>query len=87
LPLWLVGGFIWLLSGGGFSAGAVTIEAVVLWGYLLWKRWLACCYFEIPGWYAFTFPLGSLLFTAMMLASTFNVLSGRGVSWKGRKYR
>jgi len=87
LPVWLVGGLVWLAVGGGSAAMVVTIEAGVLWGYLLWKRLQACRYFSIPGWYAFTFPLGAFIFTAMMLASAFNVISGRGVSWKGRRYR
>jgi chlorobactene glucosyltransferase len=86
LPFWLVGGSIWFLSWGGANAVVVAVEASVLWGYLLFKRWLACRDFEISGWYAFTFPLGALMFTLMMIASTFNVLSGRGVSWKGRRY-
>jgi len=87
LPLWLVGGIIWLVTGGGMIAIFVSTEAVVLWGYLLWKRLIACRYFGIPGGYALTFPLGALIFTLMMVTSTYNVLSGRGVSWKGRRYR
>ena len=86
LPLWLVGGLAWLASGGGATAIIVAGEAGLLWGYLLWKRLLACRYFDIPGWYAFTFPLGAFIFTLMMLASAFNVISGRGVIWKGRHY-
>jgi chlorobactene glucosyltransferase len=87
LPLWLVGGLAWLATRGGLLAAIVVGEALVLWGYLIWKRYQACSYFNIPGWYAFTFPLGALLFTLMMIASTFNVITGRGVSWKGRRYR
>ncbi len=86
LPLWLLGGLFWLASGAGMSAGVVAMEAVILWGYLLCKRWEACRAFGIPGGYAFTFPLGALIFTAMMAASAFNVISGRGVIWKGRRY-
>lgn len=87
LPLWLVGGLVWLASGGGLIAVVLAGDALVLWGYLVWKRRLACRYFSISGWYAFTFPLGAFIFTLMMLASAFNVISGRGVSWKGRRYR
>jgi chlorobactene glucosyltransferase len=86
LPFWLVGGVVWLAAGGGGAALVVAGEAAVLWGYLLWERLKATRYFKISGWYAFTFPLGALIFTLMMLASAFNVLSGRGVSWKGRIY-
>ncbi|MFZ0531762.1 MAG: glycosyltransferase family 2 protein [Anaerolineales bacterium] len=86
LPFWLLGGLVWLSTGGGGAAAVVAAEAIVLWGYLLWKRLQACRVFGIPGGYAFTFPLGALIFTAMMFASAFNVISGRGVLWKGRRY-
>lgn len=86
LPIWLFGGLFWLSFGGGLAATIVAGEASVLWGYLLLKRLQACRSFGIPGGYAFTFPLGALIFTAMMLASAFNVISGRGVIWKGRRY-
>jgi chlorobactene glucosyltransferase len=86
LPFWLLGGLFWFTSGGGLIAAVVAGEAFVLWSYLLWKRLQACRAFGIPGGYAFTFPIGALIFTAMMLASAFNVLSGRGVIWKGRRY-
>ncbi len=87
LPLWLVGGLIWLAAGGGMVASVVVIEALILWGFLLEKRLHACQEFGIHSGYAFTFPLGALIFTAMMVASVYKVVSGRGVSWKGRHYR
>ncbi len=87
LPLWLLGGFAWLAYGGGLLAAIVTLEAVILWGYLIIKRVQACRAFNIPGGYALTFPVGALIFTAMMTASAYNVISGRGVLWKGRRYR
>jgi chlorobactene glucosyltransferase len=86
LPIWLIGGLAWFSSGGGTEAAIVAGEAGLLWGYLLWKRIQACRAFRIQSLYAFTFPLGALIFTAMMFASAFNVISGRGVSWKGRQY-
>jgi chlorobactene glucosyltransferase len=87
LPVWLVGGIIWLASRTTLAAITVVLEALILWGYLLFKRLQASQAFGIPDWYALTFPLGALLFTAMMLASAYNVISGRGVNWKGRRYR
>jgi chlorobactene glucosyltransferase len=86
LPSWLLGGLVWLVSGGGITAAIIAVEAAVLWGYLLWKRLDACRSFGISSGYAFTFPLGALIFTAMMVASAYNVISGRGVIWKGRRY-
>jgi chlorobactene glucosyltransferase len=87
LPVWLFGSLAWLAINGGQAAALVTLEAVIMWGYLLTKRWQACLAFSIPGGYAVTFPVGALMFTAMMFTSAFKVLSGRGVSWKGRLYR
>jgi len=87
LPLWLFGGLVWLAIGGGLTAALVTLEAAVLWAFLLWERLRVSKNFGIPPGYAFTFPLGALIFTLMMLASAFKVISGRGVSWKGRRYR
>jgi chlorobactene glucosyltransferase len=87
LPFWLLGGLAWLTAGGGVAAVVITGEASVLWVYLVFKRFQACRAFSISGGYAFTFPLGALIFTAMMVASAFNVISGRGVTWKGRRYR
>lgn len=86
LPVWLIGGLSWLISGAGSAALIVAGEAVVMWAFLLVKRLQACRGFGIPDGYAFTFPLGAFIFTAMMLASAVNVISGRGVTWKGRRY-
>lgn len=87
LPVWLVGSLLWLSISCEWSAWVVAAEAIGLWAYLLWKRVQACTAFGIAGGYAFTFPLGALVFTGMMIASAYDVLSGRGVVWKGRRYR
>ena len=86
LPLWLLVGLLWMHIGGGTPAAIVTIEAIIVWGYLLFQRARASQYFEISPWYALTLPLGAAIFAGMMFASAFNVITGRGVSWKGRVY-
>jgi hypothetical protein len=86
LPFWLVGSLLWLVGGGETTALLVAGQAVFLWIFLLYFRYLAARAFNISGLYALTLPLGALVFTGMMLASTFNVLSNRGVTWKGRTY-
>lgn len=86
LPLWTIAGFAWLLSGGGWIAGVITVESLALWTYLLYHRYQVNQAMEIPSWYALTLPLGGLIFTAMMVTSVYNVYSGRGVVWKGRTY-
>ncbi|HVG37935.1 MAG TPA: glycosyltransferase family 2 protein [Pyrinomonadaceae bacterium] len=39
----------------------------------------------VPVIYALAVPLGHALFTAILLNSTFLIVTGRGVTWKGRK--
>ena len=86
LPLWFLGGLLWGSAGGGTLAFVVAIEAAILWGYLIFWRILACSKMEISAWYALATPLGAGVFAAMMIASAWKVLSGRGVTWKGRRY-
>jgi chlorobactene glucosyltransferase len=86
LPLWLIGGILWAASGGGIGAIALVFEAVLVWGYLIYWRVRAARSFAISPWYAITLPLGAAIFAAMMFASAYKVLSGRGVTWKGRRY-
>jgi chlorobactene glucosyltransferase len=87
LPLWLIGGLGWFSAAGDLASASVALEAAVVWGYLLYQRLRACRAFGISPGYAFTLPLGALMFTALLLASTYKVLSGRGVTWKGRQYQ
>jgi chlorobactene glucosyltransferase len=86
LPLWLLGGLYWFLSAGTAGAALVAFQALALWAYLIYWRVRASLAFHISPLYAFTLPLGALLFTAMMFTSAFRVLSGQGVTWKGRTY-
>ena len=86
LPLWLLAGLVWWGRVPGSEAWLMTAEAALLWGYLVFWRVRVLRDMEIPGWYALTIPLGAGIFAAMLFASTWKVLSGRGVTWKGRRY-
>lgn len=86
LPGWLMAGWGWWLFGGGWPALMTIAEATLVWGGLLYSRIVVAREFEISRWYALTLPLGALVFGAMMWASTIKVLSGKGVTWKGRTY-
>lgn len=86
LPLWLVGGVALTVAGSGQEGSVVLVEAILLWGYLIFWRVLASRGMGIPAWYALTISLGAGIFAAMMLTSAWNVLSGVGVTWKGRTY-
>ncbi|GAB4505716.1 MAG: glycosyltransferase family 2 protein [Anaerolineales bacterium] len=86
LPLWAAAGVVLTVAGSGWEGGAVLLEALGVWGVLLYYRVQAARDMGIPVWYAFTTPLGAGVFAAMMLASAWKVLSGRGVTWRGRRY-
>jgi cellulose synthase/poly-beta-1,6-N-acetylglucosamine synthase-like glycosyltransferase len=86
MPLWPLLGLVWYLQGGGLQAGVLLLEALLVWGVLLYARARVARAMHISGWYALTTPLGAGVFAAMMFASAWKVLSGRGVTWKGRKY-
>jgi chlorobactene glucosyltransferase len=86
LPIWPFLGIRWFLNGGGWKAFAVIAESLLLWTYLIYVRAEVSHKMKIARWYAFTTPLGSAVFAAMMLTSAFRVLTGKGVSWKGRLY-
>lgn len=86
LPIWPLAGTLWYLQDGSWMAGWVIIQSMLLWVLLIHERAKVARKLEISPWYAFTTPLGAAVFAAMMLASTWKVVSGRGVTWKGRVY-
>jgi len=55
-------------------------------GWLIYFRVRVARGMKISAWYALTTPLGAGVFAAMMLTSAWKVLSGQGVTWRGRKY-
>ena len=86
LPIWPVLGGLWLFNGGGLLAVAVIIQSLIVWGVLIYLRAKVAIKMNISAWYALTTPLGAGVFAAMMLTSAWKVLSGQGVTWRGRKY-
>lgn len=87
MPVWPLLGLGWYLNNGGWMALVVIFEALFVWGYLIYIRARVAQEMEIPRWYAFTTPLGAGAFAAMMLTSAWKVISGQGVTWRGRKYK
>jgi chlorobactene glucosyltransferase len=86
LPFWLAAGLFWLAVEGGLEPAVVSAQAGLMWAYLWFTRARQAIALGISPLYVFTLPLGALVFTAMMVTSTVNVLSGRGVRWKERVY-
>ncbi|HEX5808250.1 MAG TPA: glycosyltransferase [Anaerolineales bacterium] len=87
LPLWPLPGIVWYLRDGGWLAAATIAESLLLWTVALRARARVARGMGISPWYALTLPLGAGVFAGMMFTSTWRVLSGQGVTWKGRKYR
>ena len=86
LPTWPLLGILWYLQGGSWLALTVILKSLILWGIIIYARARVAIGMGISPWYALTLPLGAALFAAMMLTSTWKVLSGKGVTWKGRMY-
>jgi chlorobactene glucosyltransferase len=86
LPVWPLLGLVWLINGGGLLAVGVIVKALTVWAVLLWARASVCGGLGISKWYSLTVPLGAGVFAAIMLTSAWKVLSGQGVTWKGRSY-
>ncbi len=86
LPLWPLAGLVWFLRGGGSPALIVVLESLLLWGALLAARAGVAQAMGLPPRWALATPLGAGVFAAMMFTSAWKVLSGSGVSWKGRRY-
>ncbi|MGD0879323.1 MAG: glycosyltransferase family A protein [Anaerolineales bacterium] len=86
LPLWTLAGLVWWTAASASAAWLVAAEAALLWGWLVFWRVRVLRDMGIPAWYALTIPLGAGFFAAMLFASAWKVLSGQGVTWKGRTY-
>ncbi len=86
LPVWPLLGVTWYLQDGEWLAIGVLAEALIVWGALLLARAHVARKMYISIWYAWTTPLGAGIFAAMMITSAWKVISGQGVTWRGRKY-
>lgn len=86
LPVWPLLGVTWLLNSRSWMAVLVLLESLIFWIYLIIVRAKVARKMNISAWFAFTTPLGAAVFAGMMLTSAFQILSGKGVSWKGRLY-
>lgn len=87
LPIWPILGIIWYANGGGWMAIGVLLQSLLVWGALISARANVAYGMGISRWYAWTTPLGAGVFAAMMLTSAWKVISGQGVTWRGRTYR
>jgi chlorobactene glucosyltransferase len=65
---------------------ALARTRLILWAIVVYARARVAIGLGISPWYALTLPLGAAVFAAMMFTSTWKILFGKGVTWKGRMY-
>ena len=84
-PVYLIGSAAWCVAAPSPSAGAaVALSAISV---LLGARVMNTVrkLVELPAWYAWTLPIGSALYLAIIAASVWRYYRGGNV-WKGRAY-
>jgi chlorobactene glucosyltransferase len=73
-------------SSLGLSRKEILAAGLTELGPLLAYRFWENRGMGIPWYYAFTHPLAGALFAGIMAQSTWQVLTGKGVDWRGRRY-
>lgn len=84
--LWLAG-LLWAIVHPDPWLWTALGEGGLLLAYVLWARARWVRQLGLSPWWALSLPLGAAVFGAAILTSLALVLSGRGVTWKGRRYR
>jgi chlorobactene glucosyltransferase len=85
--------FVWSLVNvffkGVYTPASLVIlaESIFLMALIIQNAWQATRFFSIPRYYSLTVPLGVAVYIAIIIASTYKVVSGAGVIWKERVYR
>jgi chlorobactene glucosyltransferase len=88
LPLLLLIQSLLAISRGANSPIHVVICLESLWLVFLnvYFSWEGTKAYDIPAYYAFLFPISATAFIGIMISSTYKIVSGKGVVWKGRRY-
>ncbi len=86
-PVILAKSSVMLYRGGGVVEWLQLTEALWLVALNVFISWRGARRLDIPWPYAFSFPLGTAVFVAILLTSAYRVVTGGGVVWKGRRYR
>ncbi|HEY7067880.1 MAG TPA: glycosyltransferase family 2 protein [Chloroflexota bacterium] len=77
-----------VVAPGGIDSAAALVSGVagLQTAFILCLVWRCNREADVPGRYTLAVPLGAAMFNALMCYSAYRVISGRGVSWKGRVY-
>ena len=80
LPYWLV------VRGRRTHSRALTAHGLAQLAAALYLRRLSDHVYGVPAVYTLAQPIGHASFLALLAGSFYKVLTGRGVTWKGRRY-
>jgi chlorobactene glucosyltransferase len=64
---------------------AIVLTLLELGPLLAYRIWINAA-LDVPWYYAFTHPLAGAVFAGILAQSTWRVLTGKGVDWRGRVY-
>ncbi|MCG8511791.1 MAG: hypothetical protein MI741_21460, partial [Rhodospirillales bacterium] len=85
-PVYLLAATGWLIASGGAALALLALTMSVSLLLLIARAGNAVRnVVELPSWYAWTMPLGALVFLSMTWASAWMYYRGGNV-WKGRRY-
>lgn len=74
-----------LLTGAEGAGSRLLLPMLLTWLVQVFIFAVVNYHGDIPVGYAFTVPLGFLLFVAILINSAIRIATGSGVTWKGRK--
>jgi chlorobactene glucosyltransferase len=80
LPYWLIA------RGRQRRSSSLMAHGLGQLGAALYLRRLTDRVYGVPAIYTLTQPLGQAAFLGLLIGSYFKVMTGRGVTWKGRRY-
>lgn len=88
LPFFLLVQSLLAISSGAGSSVQLFIFFEGVWLVLLnvYLSWDGTKAYVIPAYYAILFPISAAAFIGIAVSSTYKIVSGKGVVWKGRRY-
>jgi hypothetical protein len=80
----LVGSLVALASGG---SAPLLLPSLLIYGMMAGIHVDMCRHAKVSWGYAFLMPLAYTILIAALLGASWNLMTGRGVQWKGRRIR
>ncbi len=73
-------------SAGSHIQVIIFLEGLWLVFLNIYLSWEGTKAYAIPDYYAILFPISMAAFIGIAISSTYKIVSGKGVVWKGRRY-